>query len=476
MSRSNEDAARPNLPFERLHLERPRFERLRFDYTQFAQSQVGSRVTRALRLPRPVVLRRYAGEPVIDGVVIVDGYAEAVVAARLRDCLESMGITVADAAPDPPGVSAVAAVVVDMTSMTTPDQLETLRAIIAPALPSLAPSGRIIALVRPPEESSTVAMAAARRGADGMIRSLAKELRDGATANTIEVADMADESVEAVIRFLLSGRSAYVSGQLIRVTTPVGQLRQPEDWASPLNGSVAVVTGAAHGIGEAVAHTLTRDGATVVCVDLPTLEPELLEMAEAIGGSALPLDVTDPEAGARIVEHCQQHHGGVDIVAHIAAVTRDRPLVDLDPARWRQVIDVNLSAVLRMNEALVPALRDSGHLVMGSSTTGLAGNRGQTNYAASMAGVIGLTAALARDEAVRAKHLTVNAVAPGNIANTRDATTPLLTREVGKLLNSLSQAGTPQDVAEVVSWLCWPNNLGVTGQTVRVCGQLIVGA
>lgn len=481
MSRPKEPSPLKTRLFERTHLdgpqfELPRFELPHFDYAHFAQSQLGSRLARALRLPRPAVLRRYDGEPVIDGVVVIDGYAEAVIAARLRDALGEIGITVADAPPDPPAVSSVAAVIVDMTSITSPDQLETLRAIVAPTLRSLAPSGRVIAVVRPPEESSTAAMAAARLGVDGFVRSLAKELRDGGTANTIEIADLADEAVDATVRFLLSGRSAYVSGQRIRVGRPVGPLDQPQDWSRPLAGTVAVVTGAARGIGKAVAETLARDGATIVCVDQPSLETELAGVAEAVGGSALPLDVADPQAGQRIVEHCSARHGGVDIVAHVAGITRDRLLVHLDATRWREVIDVNLSAVIRMNESLLPALRDGGHLVLVSSTTGLAGNRGQTNFAASKAGVIALTEALARDEAVLAKHVTVNAVAPGFIASAMTDRAPMVAREVSKLLNSLNQAGTPQDVAETISWLCWPANRGVTGQTVRVCGQLIVGA
>ncbi len=448
-----------------------------FDYTAIASSGVGGRLTKALGLPTPARLRRHEfGDPVIDGVVVIDGYAEALVADYLRGRLGSLGIPLADAAPNPPGVASVAAVIVDMTSMTGPEHLEIMRAIIAPALRSLAPGGRVIALVRPPEESSSVPMSAARQGVYGIIRSLAKELKGGATANAIEIADLADYAVDSSVRFLLSGRSAYVSGQVIRVATPVGPLVEPDDWDHPLAGSVAVVTGAAQGIGAAVARTLGRDGATVICVDLPEARATLTDLAEEIDGSALPLSITDHDAGPRIAAHCQELHGGLDIVAHVAGITRDRLLMNLDADWWQEVLEVNLVSVLRMNDALVPALRNGGHMVHMSSTTGFAGNRGQTNYAASKAGIIGLTAALARDATVRGKQVTVNAVAPGYIATAMTAQTPVVAREVGKLLNSLQQPGRPEDVAEVISYLCWPNSRGVTGETLRVCGQLMVGA
>lgn len=461
---------------ERSHEERLHFERPHFDYAHFAQGHLGSRLTKALRLPRPAPLRRYSSDTLIDGVVLIDGYAEAVVAARMRDNLGALGIPLADAPPEPPGVSSLAAVIVDMTSITEPHHLETMRAIIAPALRCLAPCGRVIAIVRPPQEASTVAMAAARRGVDGAIRSLAKELEAGTTANTVEIADMADGAAESVIRFLLSGRSAYVSGQLIRVGAPVGPLTPPLDWTTPLAQCVAVVTGAASGIGEATARTLARDGAVVVCVDVPAREAELALLSTEIGGSALTLDITDPHAGARIAAHCREHHGGLDIVTHVAGTKADGPLSDLDLARWRTVMEVNLTSVLRMNDALIPAIREGGHVVFVSSTTGLAGNRGQANYAASKAGVIAMTSALAGQDSVRAKQVTVNAVAPGYIATTMTADTPVLAREVGKFLNSLHQAGLPTDVAEVISWLCWPETRGVNGETIRVCGQLLTGA
>ena len=137
---------------------------------------------------------------------------------------------------------------------------------------------------------------------------------------------------------------------------------------------------------------------------------------------------------------------------------------------------MNLLSILAMNEALVPAIREGGHLVNVASIAGIAGNRGQTNYAASKAGVIGLTSALATDPAVRARKVTVNAVAPGFIETEMTAKVPLATRELGRLMNSLNQGGLPVDVAETIGFLAWDASRGITGNTIRVCGQMLLGA
>ena len=153
-----------------------------------------------------------------------------------------------------------------------------------------------------------------------------------------------------------------------------------------LDGKVAVVTGAARGIGASIADVLARDGATVVCVDIPAAGGPLAEVANRLGGSALQVDVTAPDAGAKIVEHAQSRHGGFDIVVHNAGITRDKLLANTDAERWASVVDVNLNSILAMNEALVPAINEGGHIVNVSSIAGIAGNRGQTNYAAAKAG------------------------------------------------------------------------------------------
>jgi len=135
-------------------------------------------------------------------------------------------------------------------------------------------------------------------------------------------------------------------------------------------------------------------------------------------------------------------------------------------------------SVLRMNEALLgeDGLRDGGHIVCVSSIAGIAGNRGQSSYAASKAGIIGLVRSLAGDADVYRRGITVNAVAPGFIETEMTAKIPLATREMGRRINSVAQGGLPVDVAETIAWLSQDANAGVTGQVVRVCGQSLLGA
>ncbi|WEV79017.1 3-oxoacyl-ACP reductase [Janibacter cremeus] len=443
-----------------------------FEYGKFVSSGLGKQIANTLGLPRPTTLRRHtAGAPLINGAVLVAGHGDAPVAAALTEALSADGIQIASS----PSTS-VAGVIVDMTRAETPADLETLRGILSPALKTLAPTGRVIVIGRPVGDTEDVAQAAARRALEGIVRSVGKEMRAGGTANMVYVAEGADTDAEATIRFLLSGRSAYVSGQVVHVATPVGDVVAPESWEAPLAGKVAVVTGAARGIGAAIAETLSRDGATVVCVDIPAAGGPLADVANRIGGSALQLDVTAEDAGAKIVDHAKSLHGGFDIVVHNAGITRDKLLVNTDADRWGSVLNVNLLSILAMNEVLVPAMNEGGHIVNVSSIAGIAGNRGQTNYGASKAGVIGMTKSLATDPQVVAKGITVNAVAPGFIETEMTAKIPLATREVGRLTNSLSQGGLPVDVAETIGWFSWDANRGVTGNVVRVCGQMILGA
>ena len=443
-------------------------------YAGFVRNPVGKKLAAQLGLPRPVRLRRYAADaPLVDGPVLVGGHGEAPVAARVRSLLSAEGVETVD---EVAAGHRVGAVVADLTAVETPSDLEALRALVAPALKGLQPSGRVVVVGRLPEEAAGFAQSAARRALEGITRSIGKELRAGATANLVLVADDADANADATIRFLLSGRSAYVDGQVVRVGA--GAPTEPEDWRAPLAGKVAVVTGAARGIGASIADVLARDGATVVCVDVPAAGDALARTANRVGGTALQVDVTSEDAGRRILDHATGRHGGLDIVVHNAGITRDKLLANMDGSRWASVLDVNLGSVLRMNEVLLgdDGIREGGHVVLVSSIAGIAGNRGQTNYAASKAGVIGLVDALSADDGLRRRGITVNAVAPGFIETEMTAKVPFATREVGRLLNSLSQGGLPVDVAETIAWFSQDANAGVTGNVVRVCGQSLLGA
>jgi 3-oxoacyl-[acyl-carrier protein] reductase len=236
------------------------------------------------------------------------------------------------------------------------------------------------------------------------------------------------------------------------------------------------VTGAAQGIGAAIARTLARDGAHVVGLDVPGQGERLTTVVNEIGGSALQLDITDAEAPAELAAHVRERHGEIDIVVHNAGITRDKTLAGMDAARWDAVMAVNLTSQERINEALLGGglLAAHGRIVSVSSFSGIAGNRGQTNYAASKAGIIGMVRALA--PRVAEVPATINAVAPGFIETDMTDAMPFVPREVGRRMNSLNQGGTPIDVAETIAWLADPGSSGVNGQVVRVCGQMILGA
>ncbi|MET0952458.1 MAG: SDR family NAD(P)-dependent oxidoreductase, partial [Aeromicrobium sp.] len=190
------------------------------------------------------------------------------------------------------------------------------------------------------------------------------------------------------------------------------------DWTRPLEGKIALVTGASRGIGEQIARVLHRDGATVVGVDVPQAASELQAVMRELDGDHLVLDITAKDAPQRIAHHLTTKHGGVDVVVHNAGITRDRKLANMAASdkgdRFEQVIAVNLTAPERITRELLAQglLRDNGAVVGVASIAGIAGNVGQTNYAASKAGVIGLVDSLA-DEL--ADGITINAVSPGFI-------------------------------------------------------------
>ncbi len=368
-----------------------------------------------------------------------------------------------------------AAFVFDATGLCDPEQLRTLYDFFHPLGHRLSNCGRVVVLGRPVTAASSPRAAATAAALEGFTRSLAKEVgKRGSTAQLVTVAEGAEARVEPLLRFLLSPRSAFVSGQPIHVddrvewpaTLPVVRL---------LEGKVALVTGAARGIGAATCELLAAEGAHVVCLDRPQDDALVSQIARDVGGSVLLADVSDPSAPAAIADDLRQRHGGVDIVVHNAGITRDKTLARMKPEHWDQTIDVNLAAVVRITEALVDGpLRTNGRIVLLSSVAGIAGNMGQTNYAASKAGIVGYTAKLAEDLAELG--ITVNAIAPGFIETRLTAAIPVVIREAARRLSNLGQGGLPQDVGEAITFLSTPGAAGITGRVLRVCGGALVGA
>ncbi|WP_432478552.1 3-oxoacyl-ACP reductase [Nocardioides sp. GXQ0305] len=439
-------------------------------YQGFVQTPIGQLLVRNLGLPSPTPLRRYEeGAPLVDGTVVVGGTGR--LAESLPGLLDSVGVATTT---DSDAAQKYAGLVFDATGLTGAGQLGALRDFFTPLLRSLETCPRVVVLGTPPEQVAG-SERVAQRALEGFTRSLGKEIGRGGTVQLVYVAEKAEAAVASTLAFLLSPKSAYVSGQVVRVGTHATEAVEVDDWQRPLTGRVALVTGASRGIGEQIARVLHRDGATVVGLDVPQAASELQALMRELDGDHLTLDITAKDAPQRIARHLTEKHGGVDVVVHNAGITQDKKLANMSEDRWNRVLDVNLVAPERITRELLDqsVVHDNGAIIGVASIAGIAGNVGQTNYAASKAGVIGLVESL-RDELRNG--ITVNAVAPGFIITQMTAQVPFATREVGQRLNALAQGGLPVDVAETIAWYASPGSTAVNGNVVRVCGQMMLGA
>ena len=467
-------------------------------YLNFVNSPFGARLASALGLPKPAVLRRYrADRPEFEGWIAVGAgpqnrMLEALAGMIARTGMtgvahESAGLWISLAQRHAmmtgrfePVVSGaggstqgrMSALLFDASGIEDVTQFDTLHAFFHDALRSLDTCGRIVVFGRPPEACATTRQWTAQRALEGFTRSLGKEARRGVTSSLIYVTPGAEVLTEATLRFFLSPRSAYVSGQVVRIDA-VAHALPVFDWTQPLAGRRALVTGAARGIGASIAEVLAAEGAQVIGVDIPSAKEALDHTMRAVNGTALAFDIAAPETPAQLAAALDEN--GIDIVVHNAGITKDKTIAKMTGAAWRSVIDINLAAQERIDDALLEAgtLRHGGRIIGVSSISGIAGNAGQSNYATSKAGVIGRVQGMAPH--LLDRHITINAVAPGFIETQMTAKIPLAIREAGRRMNSLSRGGRRVDVAQTIAGLAHPGSAGITGQVVRVCGQSLMG-
>ena len=462
-------------------------------YGDFVQSSIGRKVAKNLGLPMPVELDRFdSGQPSVRGSVLVgraDGDNTAIsesFARILSDLHADVFVNSRDAVKDAladAGVKAKAntggddkfkVLLFDASNISNADELKQVYEFFHAVARRVEKSGRVIVIGRPPEDLKDIEAALAQRSLEGFVKSVGKEFKRGITAQLIYVAEGAEKNLDSTLRFFASARSAYVSGQVVRVTNGANV---DVDWTQPLGGKTMLVTGASRGIGEAIARVLAREGAHVICLDVPQQQADLQKVASEISGSVLTVDITSEDAGKEIAEAAQKR-GGLDAVIHNAGVTRDKTLAKMDEKKWDMVININLGSIAKLNRYLLDndVLKDHARIVCVSSISGIAGNLGQSNYATSKAGVIGLVNATAKQLEDGSKGMTINAVAPGFIETQMTEAIPFAIREAGRRMNSMSQGGLPIDVAETIAWLASPASGGLNGNIVRVCGQSLLGA
>jgi 3-oxoacyl-[acyl-carrier protein] reductase len=238
-----------------------------------------------------------------------------------------------------------------------------------------------------------------------------------------------------------------------------------------LEGKVALVTGGSRGIGAAISRELAAAGARVA-VNYRSGKEAAKEIASEIGGVAVAANVGDPEEAKGLVERVESELGDVDVLVNNAGVTRDTLIARMSDEEWEEVIETNLRGTFNTCRAVARKMlrRRSGAIVNLTSVVGIHGNPGQANYAASKAGIIGLTKALARE--LGSRGVRVNAVAPGYIAT---ELTDVLSEEIrGSILGNtpMGRLGDPEDVAAAVRFLCSDEAAFITGDVLLVDGGL----
>ncbi|MCX6105990.1 MAG: 3-oxoacyl-ACP reductase [Proteobacteria bacterium] len=455
---------------------------------EISRRPLAKRLVRQLRLPLPLP-EPLARASSVWAELELKGHTSAVGGTRdsqLKTVLESI-ITSAggEIAPSIMGNPKLNSLVFDASSATTVADLGSLYDFVRPRISLLANNCHVVVIGLAASNKASPEVAGASAALMGFVKSFAKELgRKGGTCQLLLVRKGGDtvQALDTPLKFFLSKRSAFISGQSLSVgATPAFS---PAPIVGSLTGKVALVTGAAQGIGAEVARRLAAEGATVIGHDRPQEKANLNALMTEIKGSSLIMDLLDPEAVPKIVSYLKAHVSKVDILVNNAGMTRDKTLARMPRDWWDDTLTINLQAPLKLSQALLaakgehdqPLMPAGGRIICMASIAGIAGNAGQTNYATAKAGLIGVVRALAGATAAAGRDITVNALAPGFIETRMTSAMPTALREIARRFNSLNQGGLPVDVAEAAVFLSMPGAGGISGDVLRVCGQNLIGA
>ena len=242
-----------------------------------------------------------------------------------------------------------------------------------------------------------------------------------------------------------------------------------------LTDQIALVTGASRGIGQAIAHALGKQGATVIGTATTEAGAKNISAsleAESIKGRGMVLNVADTDSTAQCLKQVTDEFGAPDILVNNAGITRDGLLMMMKDDQWDEIINTNLNSIFRMSKAVIRPMmkKRSGRIINISSVVGATGNPGQTNYAAAKAGLVGFSKSLARE--IGSRNITVNTVAPGFIDT--DMTRELSQQQKDSLTSQipLGRLGSPDEIAAAVVFLASPSAAYITGETIHVNGGM----
>ena len=470
-------------------------------YLELANTQIGQQVFQSLNLPNPVQLKRSEND------VLTAPYGSVLIAATKNNFAlqnifkflnnDSCSLTLARSTelslastpnafkPDTQdinlenlGTQRFRSFIFDATGFTKTTDLNALFYTFKQIIRRIKTKGKIIIVGEDLDQASDAEHSATQGSLDGFCKSIAKEVgKKGIICNLIYLKKGSQKYIQSPLYFLMTNKACYITGQSIKLSNNTLKPKRI-NWNLPLKGKLALVTGAAQGIGLKTAKVLSRDGATVVCLDMPSNKAALEKLARSISGHSLPIDLSDDDAVENILSTIRSQLGAIDIIIHNAGITRDKTISKMPDHFWNQVIDINLSKVIQLNNALFENKVFNAHarIICISSISGIAGNFGQSNYACSKSGIAKYVETFSQSESVQQSDgLTINAIAPGFIETKMTHSIPFIPREIGRRMNALSQGGLPIDVAESISFFCHPASQAINGNVLRVCGQSLLG-